>query len=84
MGMHNDSNYANGLRPEIHQIFQRAGLALHHSEVLRIGTVAVSDGESALRDLMLIDETIPGLGQHNINERTGRGTVTAVARIVID
>ena len=81
MGMHNDSNYANGLRPEIHQIFQRAGLARHHSEVLRIGAVAVSDGESALRDLMLIDETIPGLGQHNINERTGRGTVTAVARI---
>ena len=32
-------------------------------------------------DLTLIDETIPGLGQHNINERTGRGTVTAVARI---
>ena len=30
---------------------------------------------------MLIDETIPGLGQHNINEGTGRGTVTAVARI---
>ena len=81
MGIHNDSNYANGLRPEIHQIFQKAGLARHRSEVLRIGAVAVSDGESALRDLMLIDETIPGLGQHNINERTGRGTVTAVARI---
>ena len=30
---------------------------------------------------MLIDETIPGLSQHNINERTRRGTVTAVARI---
>ena len=81
MGMYNDSNHANGLRPEICQIFQRAGLASHHSEVLRIGTVAVSDGESALRDLMLIDETIPGLGQHNINEITGSGTVTAVARI---
>ena len=81
MGMHNDSNYADGLRLEIHQIFQRAGLASYHSEVLRVGAIAVSDGESALRDLMLIDETIPGLGQHNINERTGRDTVTAVARI---
>ena len=81
MAMYNDSNHANGLRPEIYQIFQRAGLASHHSEVLRIGAVAVSDGESALRALMLIDETIPGLGQHNINEKTGRGTVRAVASI---
>ncbi len=30
---------------------------------------------------MLIDETIPGLGQHNINEITEGGSVTAVARI---
>ena len=81
MGVYNDSNHVNGLRPEIHQLLQRAGLASHHSEVLRIGAVAVSDGESALRDLMLIDETIPGLGQHNINEITGSGAVTAVARI---
>ena len=81
MGMYNDGNHANGLRPEIYQIFQKAGLASHHSEVLRIGAVAVTDGESALRDLIPIDETISGLGQHNINERTGRETVTAVARI---
>ncbi len=81
MEMYNDSNHANGLRPEIHGMFQRAGLARHYSEVLRIGAVSVGDGESALRDLMLIDQTIPGLGQHNINERAGRGTVTAVARI---
>ena len=81
MGMHDDSNYANGLRPEIHQIFQRVGLASHRCEVLRIGTVAVSDRESALRDLMLIDERIPGLGQHNINEITEEGSVIAVARI---
>lgn len=81
MGMHNHGNHANRLRPEIYQIFQRAGLASHHSEVLRIGAVAVRDGESALRDLMLIDETIPGLGQHNINEITESGAATAVARI---
>ena len=81
MGMCNDSIHAKGLWPEIHQILQGAGLESHYPEVLRIGVVAVSDGESALRDLMLIDETIPGLGQHNINERTGGGTVTAVARI---
>ena len=79
--MSSNSDYANGLRPEIYQIFRTVGLASHYSEILRIGTVAASDGDSALRDLMLIDETIPGLGQHNINEKTGRGTVTAVARI---
>ena len=79
--MHNDSNYVDGLRPEIYQIFRTVGLVSYHSEILRIGAVAVDDGDSALRDLTLIDETIPGLGQHNINERTGRGTVTAVARI---
>ena len=81
MGMHNDSNHANGLRPEIYQILCTVGLVSHYSEVLRIGAVAVSDGESALRDLLLIDETIPGLGQHNINEETEGGAIIAVARI---
>ena len=79
--MYEHSNRADSLRPEILRIFRTVGLASHHSEVLRIGNAAVSDGESALRDLMLIDETIAGLGQHNINENTRRGTVTAVARI---
>ena len=79
--MPKDSNHTNGLRPEIHRIFQRAGLAVHHSEVLRIGAIAVSDGVSALLDLLPIDDAIPGLGQHNINERAGKGTVTAVAMI---
>ena len=79
--MYDDSNHVDDLRPEIYQIFRAVGLVSHYSEILRIGAVAVDDGDSALRDLTLIDETIPGLGQHNINERTGRGTVTAVARI---
>ncbi len=79
--MYEYSNHANGLRPEIHQIFRTVDLASHCPEILRIGNAAVSDGESALRDLMLIDETIPGLGQHNINEITEGGSVTAVARI---
>ena len=50
MGMYEHRNRANGLRPEIQRIFRTVGLASHHSEILRIGTVAVSDGESALRD----------------------------------
>ena len=79
--MHEHNNQANGLRPEIHQMFRTIGLESHHSEILRIGTVAVSDGESALRDLALIDVTIPGLGQHNINEEMEGGGITAVARI---
>ena len=79
--MYEHSNRPDSLRPEILKIFRTVGLASHHSQVLRIGNTAVSDRESALRDLMLIDETIAGLGQHNINENTRRGTVTAVARI---
>ena len=79
--MSNNSDYANGLRPEIYQIFRTVGLASHYSEVLRIDTVAIDDGESALRDLTLIDETIPGLGQHNINKRTPSGSLTGVYRI---
>ena len=79
--MYESKNHAYGLRPEIHRMFRTVGLASHHSEILRIGAVAVSDGESALRALILIDETIPGLGQHNINEETEGGAITAVARI---
>ena len=79
--MHSESNCANGLRPEIHQIFRAAGLESHHSEILQIGAVAANDGDSALQDLILIDETIPGLGQHNINENGEGGSTTAVARI---
>ena len=79
--MYDKSETVNHMRTEIFQIFRTVGLAPHHSEILRIGAVAVSDGVSALRDLTVIDETIPGLGQHNINEKTGRGSVTAVARI---
>ncbi len=79
--MYNDSNHSNGLRPEIYQILQAAGLSSYHSEVLRIGAVAVDDGDSALRDLTLIDKTIPGLGQHNINERTSGGGLAAVYSI---
>lgn len=81
MEMYENRIHTNGMRPEIYRIFRAVGLASYSPEILRIATVAASDGVSALWDLMAIDETIPGLGQHNINEKTGRGTVTAVARI---
>ena len=81
MGMYEDNNHSDGLRPEIYEILRYVGLLSYHSEILRIGIEAVSNGKSALRDLMLIDETIPGLGQHNINETKEGGLVTAVARI---
>ena len=79
--MHHDENHTDGLQPEIFGIFRMVGLAVHKSEILRLSDIAVSDGESALRGLMLIDETIPGLGQHNINEKTEGGATTAVAKI---
>ena len=45
--MSNDNNHGHGLRPEIYQIMRTLGLVSHHSEILRIGDVAVS---SALRE----------------------------------
>ena len=45
--MSNDNNHGHGLRPEICQIMRTLGLVSHHhSEILRIGTVAVSNGDS--------------------------------------
>ena len=79
--MYDDVIHASDMRPEIHQIFLSVGLSSHYSEVLRLGTIAETDGETALQDLILIDETIPGLGQHNINENGEGGGTTAVARI---
>ena len=62
-------------------MLERVGLSDYYSEILRIGIVALDDGDSALRDLTQIDKTIPGLGRHNINEKTEGGSVIAVARI---
>ena len=79
--MYSKGEIVNHMRAEIYQILRAVGLTSHHSEILRIGSVAANDGKSALRELMLIDETIPGLGQHNINEKVEGRLVTAVARI---
>ena len=78
-----DYKYAqdNSIRSEIYQMLERVGLSDYYSEILRIGIVALDDRDSALRDLTLIDKTIPGLGRHNFNEKTGTGSGTAVARI---
>ena len=78
MGMHYYRNHANGLRPEIHQIFRTVGLASHYSEILRIAAVAIDDGESAIRDLRVIDKMIPGLGLHNFAIKTEMQGFTVV------
>ena len=80
MEMHEYSAHTSSIRPEIIRILRTVGLESHHSEIIRIGTVAVRDGEAALRDLLPIDETIPGLGQHNINEIAEKGSLIAVAQ----
>lgn len=58
----------NSLRPEIDRILHEVGLGHCHPDILQIAGVFESDRLSALRDLILIDQTIPGLGQHNVNQ----------------
>ena len=66
--MYENAIQDNRMRPEIYEILEAVRLAAYYAEILRISAVVVDDGDSALRDLMLIDKTIPGLGQHNVSK----------------
>ena len=68
-------------RTEVQELLQMVGLAGHKSEILRISSKLVIDPDGGCLDLMAIDRTIPGLGIHNVNERTDRGTLTGIYRI---
>lgn len=70
-----------GFRTEVEEILQMVGLAGHKSEILRISDKLVIDPHGGCLDLMAIDRTIPGLGIHNVNEETDRGTITGIYRI---
>ena len=79
--MYNNSNHANDFRPEVHRIFRTIGLTTHESEILRISSVAVSDGESALQGIEAIDRAIPGVGVHNIYRPSDEGRSEVVTKI---
>ena len=75
-----DLNMDAGFRTEVEEILQMVGLAGHKSELLRIGSKLVIDPDGGCQDLMAIDRTIPGLGIHNVNERTDGGALTGIYR----
>ena len=70
----------NSLRPEIDRILHEVGLGHYHPDILQIAGLFESDRLSALRDLILIDQTIPGLGQHNVNQMVDGEGYTGVYR----
>lgn len=79
--MDNKTNQDNGMRPEVYQILELVELSDYYAEILRIGAVAVDDGDSALRSIEAIDRTIPGVGVHNIYQRTNEGHPEIVTKI---
>ena len=56
------------IQPDIRDILSKAGLGEHESAILRISEQMTMEFESACNDLIKIDETIPGLGLHNVEE----------------
>ena len=79
--MDNKHDQDNSMRPEIYQILELVGLSDYYAEILRIGAVAVDDGHSALEGIEAIDRTIPGVGVHNIYQRTNKWHSEVVTRI---
>ena len=43
--MDNKTNQDNGMRPEVYQILELVELSDYYAEILRIGAVAVDDGD---------------------------------------
>ena len=78
--MSKEINRVNSLRPDIHKILQAVGLGCYHASILRIASALELDRLSALRDLTLIDKTIPGLGQHNVSQMVEGAWYTGVYR----
>ena len=68
-----DYNASVRFRPEVQRLLEMVDLAQYQSEIQRIAAqllAAQSPDERypAYLDLLAIDETIPGLGLHNVNE----------------
>ena len=73
-----DYNASVRLRPEIQRLLEMVGFAHHRTEIQRIAgqLLAAQSSEErypAYLNLVAIDETIPGLGLHNVSERTDYG-----------
>lgn len=66
------------LRPEVAHILELVGLSQHVGEICRIAEHLALGDKSVIKDLIVIDRKIPGLGFVDINERTPGGSLTGV------
>ncbi len=69
-----DYNATVRFRPEVRRLLEMAGFARHEAEIQRIAAQllaaqSVEERHLAYLDLVAIDESVPGLGLHNIDEQ---------------
>ena len=67
LNMDDEAQQSRGLGPDIYVLLESLGLASNLDEILRIATLAEHDPDSAFLALQLLDQNIPGLGLHNLN-----------------
>jgi len=66
------------MRPEIEELLPLAGIQASSGDIQQIARESTHDFTTAFDDLLKLDCSIPGLGQHNVNERDSDGQLTGV------
>ena len=66
------------LRDEVKHILDLVGLSQHIPDLCNIAERLVAEDLSSIKDLTVIDRTIPGLGFEDINERNPSGSYTGI------
>ena len=74
-------NLNDSLGSGVQNMLVTVGLADLESTIMRIASETHTDPTNANLSLAVIDATIPGLGLHNVNERTETGSLSGVYRI---
>ena len=75
------SDPASLLSPAVEELLTLVGLACYQPKLQSIAARLEEDRDPAIQDLVVLDKTIPGLGLHNVNERTADGGLTGVYSI---
>ena len=75
------SSPASLLSPAVEELLTLVGLACYQPKLQSIAARLAEDRDAAVQDLVVLDKTIPGLGLHNVNERTASGGLTGVYSI---
>ena len=66
------------IRPEVEELLRLTGIQDWDSKCSQIAYDLQGDFGRALKNLLELDRSIPGLGQHNVNERALDGHLTGV------